>query len=162
VPTDDEFLFQQGPARGLGAIRFHDWRTAYDAHADIANVAVFREQADGLCALLQAHAPDAEQQRDLDFMLALGQLFALVVYGQLILEQAELTALDRHLLDEIFAVLVADFSAFATELHGKAATTDAQAAWAVRQLRRPVVDASRTAAVWAQVEALAGAYEMQP
>ena len=161
-PADDEFLFRQGPARGLGAIRFHDWRSAYDAYADLPNVAVLREQADGLCALLRAHAPDEDQQQDLDFLLTLGQLFALVVYGQLILEQAELTALDRHLLDEIFAVLVGDFSAFATELYGKAATTEAQAAWAVAHLRRPIPDASRTAAVWAQVEALSGAYEMQP
>ncbi|HEX8626901.1 MAG TPA: acyl-CoA dehydrogenase family protein, partial [Catenuloplanes sp.] len=111
-PADDEFLFRQGPARGLGAIRFHDWRTAYDAHADVPNVARFREQADGLCALLQAHAPDEDQQRDLDFLLALGQLFALVVYGQLILEQAELTDLDPDLLGEIFDILVRDFSAF--------------------------------------------------
>ncbi|MFI7576603.1 acyl-CoA dehydrogenase family protein [Micromonospora sp. NPDC049497] len=161
-PADDEFLFRQGPARGLGAIRFHDWRSAYDAYADIPNVAVLREQADGLCDLLRAHAPDEDQQRDLDFLLTLGQLFALVVYGQLILEQAELTALDRHLLDEIFAVLVGDFSASATDLYGKAATTEAQAAWAVAHLRRPTPDASRTAAVWAQVEALSGAYEMQP
>src|SRR3954470_4613217 len=100
--ADDEFLFRQGPARGLGAIRFHDWRIAYDAHADLPNVARFREQADGLCALLRAHAPDADQQADLDFLLAIGQLFALVVYGQLILEQAEPAGLDRHLLDEIF------------------------------------------------------------
>ncbi|GHJ43276.1 hypothetical protein Cs7R123_06180 [Catellatospora sp. TT07R-123] len=32
-PADDEFLFRQGPARGLGAVRFHDWRTAYDRTA---------------------------------------------------------------------------------------------------------------------------------
>ena len=36
VPTradaaDDAFLFQQGPARGLGKVRFHDWRAAYRA-----------------------------------------------------------------------------------------------------------------------------------
>jgi acyl-CoA dehydrogenase len=161
-PADDEFLFRQGPASGLGAIRFHDWRAAFDAHAGIANVALFREQADGLCALLQAHAPSEEQQRDLDFLLTLGQLFALVVYGHLILEQAALTGLETHLLDEIFAVFVGDFSAYATELYGKAATTAAQADWALAQLRRPVLDPDRTAAVWAQVEALAGAYEMQP
>ncbi|SCL71682.1 Acyl-CoA dehydrogenase [Micromonospora citrea] len=167
VPTrhdaaDDEFLFRQGPARGLGAIRFHDWRAAYDAHADVPNVARFREQADGLCALLAAHAPSEEQQRDLDFLLALGQLFALVVYGHLILEQAALTGLDRDVLDEIFDVLVRDFSGYATELHGKAAATEAQAAWALAHVRRPVPDAERTARVWARVAALSGAYEMRP
>ncbi len=161
-PADDEFLFHQGPARGLGAIRFHDWRIAYAAHADLPNVARFREQADGLCALLRAHPPDETQQRDLDFLLSLGQLFALAVYGQLILEQAELSGLDRSVLDEIFAILIQDFSAFATELHGKAATTDEQAAWALASIRRPVSDATRTATVWDQVVALCGAYEMQP
>jgi acyl-CoA dehydrogenase len=161
-PADDEFLFRQGPARGLGAIRFHDWRIAYDSHADLPNVARFREQADGLCALLRAHPPDETQQRDLDFLLPLGQLFALAVYGQLILEQAELSGLDRYVLDEIFAILIQDFSAFATELHGKAATTDDQAAWALANIRRPVSDATRTATVWDQVVALCGMYEMQP
>ncbi|MCI4065699.1 acyl-CoA/acyl-ACP dehydrogenase [Micromonospora sp. R77] len=160
--ADDEFLFRQGPARGLGAIRFHDWRAAYDAHAQVPNVARFREQADGLCALLAAHAPDEAQQRDLDFLLALGQLFALVVYGHLILEQAELTGLDTDLLDEIFDLLVRDFSAHATELHGKAATSDAQAAWALAHVRRPVQDPERTARIWARVAALAGTYEMRP
>ncbi|MCM0678911.1 acyl-CoA/acyl-ACP dehydrogenase, partial [Micromonospora phytophila] len=157
-PSDDEFLFRQGPARGLGAIRFHDWRTAYDAYADVPNVARFREQADGFCALLAAHAPDDDQQRDLDFLLALGQLFALIVYGQLILEQAELTGLDRDLIDEIFDIAVRDFSAYATDLHGKAATSEAQAAWALAHLRRPVRDAERTARVWERVTALSGAY----
>jgi hypothetical protein len=155
-------VLSAGTARGLGEVRFHDWRVAYDAHADVPNVARFREQADGLRALLAAHAPDDAQQRDLDFLLALGQLFALVVYGQLILEQAELTGLDRDVLDEIFDILVRDFSGYATELHGKAATTEAQADWALAHVRRPVQDPARAARVWAQVEALCGAYEMRP
>ncbi|WP_405089781.1 acyl-CoA/acyl-ACP dehydrogenase [Micromonospora sp. NBC_01392] len=166
VPTrrdaaDDTFLFRQGPARGLGAIRFHDWRAAYDAHAHLPNVARFREQADGLVTLLAAHAPDETQQRDLDFLLTIGQLFALVVYGQLILEQAELIRLDDDLRDEIFDLLVRDFSGYATELHGKPATTDEQAAWALAHIRRPVVDADRSARTWQRVADLAGAYEMR-
>ncbi|GGN20827.1 alkylation response protein AidB-like acyl-CoA dehydrogenase [Actinoplanes campanulatus] len=161
-PADDEFLFRQGPARGLGAIRFHDWRTAYDAAAAIPNVARFREQADGFCALLREHAPSEEQQKDLDFLLAVGHLFALIVYGQLILEQASPAGVDDNLLDEIFSILVRDFSAYATELHGKAATTEAQAAWALAHVRRPVADDKRDAAVWDQVLALVGAYEMRP
>ncbi|GAA2247453.1 MULTISPECIES: acyl-CoA dehydrogenase [Kitasatospora] len=167
VPTrldaaDDTFLFQQGPARGLGAIRFHDWRTAYDAHAHIPNVARFREQADGLCTLLATHAPDAAQQQDLDFLLEIGQLFALVVYGHLVLEQAELTGVDDDLLDGIFDFLVRDFSAHATELHGKSSTTEAQAAWALAHVRRPVADPERAERIWQTVAALSGTYEMQP
>ncbi|WP_405407598.1 acyl-CoA dehydrogenase family protein [Streptomyces decoyicus] len=167
VPTrldaaDDAFLFRQGPARGLGSIRFHDWRAAYDAYAEVPNVARFREQADALCEFVTTAAPDEEQSRDLDLLLAVGQLFALVVHGQLILEQARLTGLDADVLDELFAVLVRDFSAHAVELHGKDSATEAQQRWALGAVRRPVVDDARSTRVWERVEALAGAYEMAP
>ncbi|MYY87557.1 MULTISPECIES: acyl-CoA dehydrogenase family protein [unclassified Streptomyces] len=167
VPTrldaaDDAFLFRQGPARGLGAIRFHDWRTAFDAYAEVPNVARFREQADVLCEFVTTAAPDEKQSRDLDLLLAVGQLFALVVHGQLILEQARLTGLDEDVLDELFAVLVRDFSAHAVELHGKDSATEAQQTWALGAVRRPVVDDARSARVWERVEALAGTYEMAP
>ncbi len=165
VPTrldaaDDAFLFRQGPARGLGSVRFHDWRTAFDAYAEVENVARFREQADALCAFVETAAPDEEQSRDLDLLLAVGQLFALVVHGQLILEQARPTGLDQELLDELFAVLVRDFSAHAVELHGKDSATEEQQSWALGAVRRPVVDAARSARIWERVEALSGAYEM--
>lgn len=165
VPTrldaaDDAFLFQQGPARGLGSVRFHDWRTAFDAYAEVPNVARFREQADALCAFVETAAPDEEQSRDLDLLLPVGQLFALVVHGQLILEQARLTGPDQELLDELFAVLVRDFSAHAVELHGKDSATEEQQSWALGAVRRPVVDAARSARIWERVEALSGAYEM--
>ncbi|WP_405194616.1 acyl-CoA dehydrogenase family protein [Streptomyces anulatus] len=165
VPTrleaaDDAFLFRQGPARGLGSVRFHDWRTAFDAYAEVPNVARFREQADALCAFVGTAAPDEEQSRDLDLLLAVGQLFALVVHGQLILEQARLTGLDQELLDELFAVLVRDFSAHAVELHGKDSATEEQQSWALGAVLRPVVDAARSARIWERVEALSGAYEM--
>lgn len=56
-PADDEFLFRQGPARGLGKIRFHDWRAAYDEFAAVPNVGRFVEQAEGLKALLTSAPP---------------------------------------------------------------------------------------------------------
>ncbi|WP_411074140.1 acyl-CoA dehydrogenase family protein [Streptomyces sp. cmx-4-7] len=167
VPTrldaaDDTFLFRQGPARGLGSVRFHDWRAAYDAYAHVSNVARFREQADALCEFVLKAAPDEEQSRDLDLLLAVGQLFALVVHGQLVLEQAALTGLDEDVLDELFAVLVRDFSAHAVELHGKDSATEQQQLWALGAVRRPVVDEARSDRVWQRVEALSGAYEMTP
>lgn len=160
--ADDAFLFRQGPARGLGSIRFHDWRPAFDAYAGVPNVARFRQQADALCDLVRTAAPDEEQSRDLDLLLSVGQLFALVVHGQLILEQAHATALDTDVLDELFSVLVRDFSAHAVELHGKESATPAQQDWALGAVRRPVADEARAARVWKRVEALAGAYEMAP
>ncbi|MFJ7065945.1 acyl-CoA dehydrogenase family protein [Streptomyces sp. NPDC101115] len=160
--ADDDFLFRQGPARGLGSVRFHDWRPAFDAYAHLANVLRFREQADALCEFVLKAAPDEEQSRDLDLLLAVGQLFALVVHGQLVLEQAALTGLDEDVLDELFAVLVRDFSAYAVELHGKDSATEQQQLWALGAVRRPVVDEARSERVWQRVEALAGTYEMTP
>ena len=66
------------------------------------------------------------------------------------------------MLDELFAVLVRDFSAHAVELHGKDSATAAQQSWALGAVRRPVVDDARSTRVWQRVEALSGAYEMAP
>ena len=167
IPTrddaaDDEFLFRQGPARGLSKIRFHDWHAAYAEFAHVPNVARFTEQAEGLKALLSTAPPSEDQIRDLDFMLTLGELFTLVVYGQLILEQAALTELPEDTIDQIFDVLVRDYSAYAVALHGRASSTDAQQQWALAHIRKPVVDGDRFTAVWERVRALAGTYEMRP
>ncbi|WP_404815950.1 acyl-CoA dehydrogenase family protein [Streptomyces thermolineatus] len=168
VPTrldaaDDAFLFAQGPARGLGSVRFHDWRPAYDTFAHLPNVALLRGQADALAAFAASgDAPGKEQGKDLDLLLSVGHLFALVVYGQLVLEQARLTGLDEDVLDELFAVLVRDFSAHAVELHGKDGATAGQQEWALSAVRRPACDAQRSGRVWERVEALSGAYEMNP
>jgi acyl-CoA dehydrogenase len=167
IPTrddaaDDEFLFRQGPARGLSKIRFQDWHDAYAAFAHVPNVARFTEQAEGLKTLLSTAPPSEDQIRDLDFMLTLGELFTLVVYGQLILEQAALTELPEDTIDQIFDVLVRDYSAYAVALHGRASSTDAQQEWALAHIRKPVVDEDRFAAVWERVRALAGTYEMRP
>ncbi len=167
VPTrtdaaDDEFLFRQGPARGLSKIRFHDWRAIYQQFADLPNVAVFVEQAEHLTELIRNQAPAADQAADLDLALTLAELFTLVVYGQLILEQAEIVDLDRDVIDEIFAVLIRDFSSRAVELHGKAGSTPAQQAWALEAIRRPVIDSAQYERVWNQVVALSGAYQMTP
>lgn len=160
--TDDDFFWHQGPARGLGKIQFHDWEPVYAEHAHLPNVALFHEQARAIKALLTNAAPDEAQQKDLDFLLNLGHLFTLVVYGQLVLEQAKITNTDQHVLDQIFDVLVRDFAGYATALHGKASSTEAQQQWAVRQIRKPHVDQARFDAVWQQVEALSGQYEMRP
>ena len=162
VPGDDEFLFRQGPARGLSKIRFGDWRAVYERRADVPNVARFAELADSFKNFLAAAAPDENQQKDLDYLLTLGELFTLIPYGQLIIEQAELIDLPDDTLDQIFDVLIRDFSAYATQLHGKASATEAQCEWARGAVTRPATDDERTEAVWRKVRALAGQYEMRP
>src|SRR5215204_4844207 len=159
--ADDSFLFAQGPTRGLSKVKFPDWRPVFDAHAETPNVAVFREQADALVAML-AEAPLTPDQMtaDLDFQQSLAQLFTLIPYGQLILEQAQLDGTSHDVVDTIFATFVRDFSATAVELHGKASSTEAQQAWALASVRKPLVDESRGDRIYAEIRSLAGAYEM--
>ena len=141
-------------------MQFADWAAVYERHTDIPNVAVFYEQAQALQALLQTAAPSAEQQKDLDFVLTIGHLFSLVVYGQLILEQAAITGLDDDLLNRIFDFQIRDFSGYAVSLYGKPTATTEQQAWALGAVRRPVADADSFDRVWQQVKGLDGAYVM--
>lgn len=158
--ADDEFLFRQGPARGLSKVRFQDWREVYGRFAGLANVALFAEQGEALTRLLAEAAPDADQQGDLDFGLAIAELFTLIVYGQLILEQAEILGLEADTVNQIFDILVRDFTTAAVELHSKASATADQQRLALAAIRRPVTDSARAEKIWAQVLSLSGSYEM--
>lgn len=158
--ADDAFLFDQGPTRGLAKIEFPDWRPIYDAFADVPNVAVFREQAERLVALPQEAPLTHEQLADLDFQQSFAQLFTLVPYGQLILEQASSEEVERDVVDLVFETLVRDFTATAIELHGKTSSTAEQQAWALGSVRKPVVDQARDDRVYTEVRALSGAYVM--
>jgi acyl-CoA dehydrogenase len=160
--ADDVFFWAQGPARGASKVQFADWAPVYERNLEVPNVARFYEQVQAFKDLLLTAAPDADQQRDLDFVLVVGHLFTLVVYGQLILEQAELTGLDHDLLDQIFDFQIRDFSSYAVALHGKPSSTVAQQEWALSAIRKPVADVGRFDRVWEQVAAYDGAYEMRP
>ena len=125
------------------------------------NVARFTEQAEALRALLTTAPPSEDQQKDLGFLLIVGELFTLVVYGQLILEQAQLDGTDREVVDQVFDVFVRDFSASAVTLHGQASASEAQREWALGAVRPPVGDDERFERVWNRVAALDGAYAMR-
>ncbi len=161
-PVDDDFLFRQGATRGLGKVRFHDYAPVF-ARFDLPNVNTFEEQIEAFKQLLTEATPDEAQRRDVDFLLAIGEIFTLVVYAQLLLENAEIYATDRALVDQIFDVLVRDFSSFAVALHGKPSASAAQAERCLRMIRRPVADEARAMHVWEEhVHALRDAYAMNP
>ncbi|RPH59790.1 MAG: acyl-CoA dehydrogenase, partial [Chloroflexi bacterium] len=159
---NDDFLFEQGPARGLGKIRFHDYQPVFDSF-DLPNLRIFREQLGAFKELLAFATPDEAQRQDVDFLLALGEIFTLVVYGQLILENAKIYAVDEALLDQVFDFMVRDFSRHALNIYSKPISTPAQMEYCLRMIRKPAVDAARFAQVWdGQVLPLKDAYEMNP
>ncbi|KAA0108518.1 acyl-CoA dehydrogenase [Mycolicibacterium sp. P9-22] len=167
VPTrrdavNDDFLFDQGPSSGLAKIRFGDWQSVLRRASAVPNVAVFLDQALALQTLLAAAGPSVAQQRDVDFLLAVGEMFTLIPYSQLILEQAGIEGIDADLIDQLFEVLVADMSRHATALHCHPSATAAQQQRALDVLARPVSDDGRRDRVVAMVRGLAGRYEMAP
>jgi acyl-CoA dehydrogenase len=159
-PVHDAFLFAQGTTKGLSGIRFHDYRIAYHSK-DLPNLRIFRRQIARLRQLLMFAPPDAEQIKDIDFLLILGELFTLVVYGQLILENA--LNYEDDLLDQIFDVLIRDFSRYALQLYSKTSSTRRQQWLSRRLIAKPVVDPARTGRIWERyVYALKGTYTMNP
>jgi acyl-CoA dehydrogenase len=159
--SNDDFLFNQGPTKGLGKIRFHDYNIAYSSR-DTANIEVFREQIAAFKGMLFAAAPDDAQRKDIDFLLAAGEVFALVVYGQLILENAKAYDVSDDVIDQIFDFMVRDFSRHALSLYSKPSSSEKQMASCLEMIRKPVLDDARYQRVWQQVHDLRDEYEMNP
>lgn len=160
--VDDTFLFDQGPAQGLGTVTFHNWRAVYAEWARLPNVALLIKQVDAFQALLGTTPLDKTQMRDLDLLLVVGDIFTTVAYGDLILQQSAIEGVSDDLVDSIFEVLVGDVSAHALALTRKPSLTSAQVQGANAIQRRPTFDGERTSRVWAEARATSGTYVMNP
>jgi acyl-CoA dehydrogenase len=161
-PVNDDFMFNQGPTRGLGKIRFHDYNLSYDS-IDLANVNRFKEQISIFKEFLMTAAPDQEQIKDIDFLLNLGELFTLVAYGQLIIEKSRMDRIEDDLMEQIFDVMIRDFSKFALQIYTKPGTTEKQMSLCMKMIKKPVSDRERFLNVWENhVYRLKDNYEMNP
>lgn len=146
--ANDEFLMHQGVTRGLGQVKFHDYRIAYDV-VDLPNVNVFKKQIELFKQLLVKAEPDQTQVKDIDFMLGLGECFTLIAYGQLVLEnRPNFTELDDGLLDQIFDFMVRDMSKYALDIFNKSTATAEQKEQALKIIQPPEFSAGRFASVW--------------
>jgi acyl-CoA dehydrogenase len=159
--ANDDFLFAQGPTKGLSKIRFHDYAIAYTSR-DTANLRAFRDQIAAFKRMLFSSPPDENQRKDIDFLLAGGEIFALVVYGQLILENAKIYDISDQAVDQIFDFMVRDFSRHALNLHSKPSSSEKQMALCLEMIRKPVFDEARYEAYCQQVHELKDEYEMSP
>ena len=156
---NDDFLFDQGPTRGLGKIRFHDYRPVYNS-VDLPNVQIFKKQIRLLKWMLILAKPSKNQSKDIDFLMALGELFTLVVYGQLILENAKIYKIDETLLDQIFDFMIRDFSKHALQLYSKSSTTYSQQRLCSLMIKRPRTNDTHFQQVWEQIYSDKDAYVM--
>jgi acyl-CoA dehydrogenase len=92
--------------------------------------------------------PTKAQASDIDFLLTAGEMFTLVVYGQLILENARIYQVESEVLDQIFDFMVRDFSKFALQMYSKPSSSEGQMAQCLKMIRKPVVDELRYGKVW--------------
>jgi acyl-CoA dehydrogenase len=160
--NDDVFVFKQGPTKGLGEVQFHDYNPIFHAFKNLPNVATFMEQIDIFKELLEKAGPDKAQNMDPSFSLPLGEVFSIVVYGQLILEQAQYEKLDPDILNQIFDYMVRDFARFALEIYGNHSATDEQRGFCAKIMQiKAVPDPDQYNRVWkTYVFPLNGEYAM--
>tara|TARA_R110001592_G_scaffold25598_2_gene97111 strand:+ start:5075 stop:6778 length:1704 start_codon:yes stop_codon:yes gene_type:complete len=159
--VNDDFLFKQGPTKGLGKIQFHDYNIAYNS-VDLPNVTVFKEQIKAFKLFLVKAGPDENQAKDIDYLLALGDCFTLVVYGQLILENKKIKGIEDDLIDEIFDVLIRDFSKYAVNILTKPSNSETQQSFAKELIKAPIPNAQRFEKIFnEQIYTLKGEYQMR-
>ncbi len=159
---DDNYLFRQGPARGLGKVQFHDYYPVFKEFKTLTNVERFLEQVKIFREMLMKAAPDKTQGADPSFSLPVGEMFSIVVYGQLILEQCRLAGLDRAIVNQIFDFMVRDFASFGLEIYDIHVTSDAQREFCKQiMLIKPERDDEEYQKVWKEyVFPLNGQYVM--
>jgi len=161
-PDDDDFLFNQGPTKGLGRIKFHDYKKVFDS-VNSPNINRFKKQIRLLKLFLIMAKPNKEQIKDFNFLLNLGELFTLVVYGHLIIEKAKLQNVDEDLLEQIFDFMIRDFSKYALQLYSITSSTFIQKRLCKMMIQKPVVDTQRFNKVWDEYAyAMKDQYDMQP
>jgi acyl-CoA dehydrogenase len=137
APSNETYLFNQGSTtKGQNKILFHDYNIIYNQF-NTPNLAIFKEQILLLKDFLKETPPSKEQSKDIDFMLGLGELFAGIVYGEMILEEAKIVDLETSLLDSIFGFLVKDFSRYAVALQIRPSASQDQAISLSKMVRRP-------------------------
>ena len=157
---NDDFLFNQGETRGLSKIQFHDYKAVFDS-VDLPNVNIFKEQAALYKELVQNATPTPRQGKDFDFLYIGGKLFTLIPYAQLIIENAKKYNIDDDLLDQIFEVLVRDFSSYALKWYTSSTIKKKQMEYVLQMMKRPHHDKDRFKNVWEKyVYSLKGTYKM--
>ena len=159
---NDDFVFNQGATtKGLSSIRFDDYTKVLNKYKHLKNVAIFIEQSQVFKDFYAKASPDQAQGKDLDFMLTLGEIFTLIPYAQLILENAEYYDLSDDMIEQIFDFMVRDFGRYALELRNKASTTQDQQEACLKMLRKPSFDQDQFDRVYKrEIMARVNSYEM--
>lgn len=156
---DDDYLFRQKTGK-LASITFPDYSIAYKGW-DSANINLFFEQVQLFREMLIAAPPTEEQAGNIDYMLGAGELFTLIVYAQLILENAKIYETDIDVVEQIFSLLVKDYSGYALQMILNYDNTGDQESFFNKMIRKPVSDTEGFERVCRKVYGHRDAYTMK-
>jgi acyl-CoA dehydrogenase len=125
--SDDTYMFRQGKTRGYAQTKFHDYMPAYNSLAHLPNVKTYIEQINAYKNYLLISGDHLDHQmKDFDYLLAVGELFTMIAYGQLIIESARMEGVSDEVMNQMFDMFIRDFSAYAVNLYGKPGNSPAQ------------------------------------
>jgi len=135
---NDDFLFNQGPTKGYSKIQFHDYMPEFESISHLSNVKIFIDQVKAFQEVLMVSGEGImKQMMNFDFLFAMGEIFSVIPYAQLIVESAKTEGVEDDVLNGIFDVFVRDMSAYATEFLMKPSTSEEQIASARKIIRKP-------------------------
>ncbi len=161
--TSDDFLFVQGATtKGLKNIPLGDFNEVYSKF-ESPNLNIFKRQIQNYISCIEHLQITKEDYTNIDFMLAVGELLTLIIYGQLILEYSEHDKTDKATLDMIFHVFVRDFSQYAVQLSIKERVNQSQKEACLKLVEKPHNDESAFAAFYSEkIMSLKDSYRMNP
>ena len=160
VKDDSRNCFVQGFGR-VKSIKFADYRKAFQG-CGLGNVRIFLEQAEAFKAFSDKSPMTREQEGNADFMLNVAEIFATIVYGQLVFEKARIEGIEDVVVDQLFSYLVRDINAYVmrqlNEYAGHFEVGQREGLFAI--IREPQIDFGRESAILKDyVLALDGVYK---
>lgn len=135
IGNDDYILKQK--AGSLRSVKFPDYKKPYEG-ISTPNIEIFKEQIEIFREFLAEATPSAEQAKNVDYMLALGEVFTMIAYSQLILENAKMYNVAEEVIDEIFNFIVRDTSAYALSVVSNFNNSDKQKELLMKLIKIPV------------------------
>ena len=110
VKDDSRNMFVQGFGK-VKNIKFPDYRTAFSG-CNLPNVKIFLEQAESFKTFNDQSPMTRDQEKNADFMLNIAEIFAAIVYGQLVYEKARIEGIEDAVIDQLFSYLVRDINSY--------------------------------------------------
>ncbi len=160
IKDDSKNVFEQGFGK-VRNIKFNNYELAFE-DCNVANVLIYLEQAEAFKKFSNDSPMTEEQRKNADFMLNIAEIFAAIVYGQLIYEKAKIEKVDQVIVDQLFSYLVRDINAFVMRQLNEYAGhfNRGQKENLISILREPQIDFSREEAIIQDcILSLDGAYK---